>query len=229
MYKIILNEKVIDVVKTPHFFRVMPTGHIAFTDKNSAQGIVGSNNKTLYAFSKVDNKEFDIVTIEEISAEEFNILYSMLNSDSEQLMAKVALENAKQRAINRISSLCKSKITDGFSVKLSDNKNYAFKLTTEDQLNLLLLENQLTAGNTRFLYHATNQPCRFFSREDMTRIVAAFKSYVQYHTTYFNVAKQYINSLTDTTKINQFVYGTDVSELTNDKSIKQILKNGGKL
>jgi hypothetical protein len=136
---------------------------------------------------------------------------------------------AKQRAIKRISSLCKSKITDGFSVKLSDGKTYDFKLTTEDQLNLILLENQLNAGSTAFLYHATNQPCRFFSREDLTRIIAAFKRHVQYHTTYFNVAKQYINSLADLTKVNKFTYGTDVTETTDNKAIKQILKNGGSL
>jgi predicted DNA-binding ArsR family transcriptional regulator len=63
----------------------------------------------------------------------------------------------------------------------------------------------------------------------MIRIIAAFKRYVQYHTTYFNVAKQYINSLTDLTKINKFTYGTDVIDAIDNKAIKQILKNGGSL
>jgi hypothetical protein len=229
MYKIILDENVIDVVKVPHFFRVLPTGHITFTDKTSAQGIVGSNNKTLYAFSPLANKELDIVTIEEIAIDEFNRLKSLLNSDSEQNIAVSELKKARQIAINRISSFCKSKITDGFSIKLSDGATYNFKLTTEDQLNLLLLENQLSAGCTSFLYHATNQPCRFFSREDMTRIIAAFKRYVEYHTTYFNVAKQYINSQTDLDKVNKFTYGTDVSSIVADPVIKRILKNGGNL
>lgn len=228
MYKIILDGKVIDIVKTPHFFRVLPTGHVAFTDKTSAQGIVGSDNKTLYAFSKLADKELDIVTIEEITIEEFNRLQSLLNSNSGD-DSNSELVKAKQRAIKRISSLCKSKITDGFSVKLSDGKTYDFKLTTEDQLNLILLENQLNAGSTTFLYHATNQPCRFFSREDMTRIIAAFKRYVEYHTTYFNVAKQYLNSQIDIEKINKFTYGTDVSSLVTDPVIKRILKNGGNL
>ncbi len=228
MYKIILDGKVIDIVKAPHFFRVLPTGHVAFTDKTSAQGIVGSDNKTLYAFSKLANKELSVVAIEEITTEEFNRLQSLLNSNSSD-DSNSDLAKAKQRTIKRISSLCKSKITDGFSVKLTDGKTYDFKLTTDDQLNLILLENQLNAGSTNFLYHATNQPCRFFSREDMTRIIAAFKRYVQYHTTYFNVAKQYINSLTDLTKINKFTYGTDVTESVDNNAIKQILKNGGSL
>ena len=39
MYKIIHNNKVIDVVKVPHFFKLLATGHVAFTDRTSAQGI----------------------------------------------------------------------------------------------------------------------------------------------------------------------------------------------
>jgi hypothetical protein len=91
------------------------------------------------------------------------------------------------------------------------------------------IEGQLNAGAETFIYHATNQPCRFFSREDMTKIISTFKRYTLYHTTYFNVAKQYINSLVDIEKANTFTYGTDVSEVVDDIVIKQILKNGGNL
>jgi hypothetical protein len=50
MYKIIQNNKVVDVVQIPHFVRFLRSGHVAFTDKTSAQGIVGSDDKTLYYF-----------------------------------------------------------------------------------------------------------------------------------------------------------------------------------
>ena len=124
--------------------------------------------------------------------------------------------------------MCKNKITSGFSVKLSDNQEYSFKLTTEDQLNLMSIENQLNAGEKTFIYHATNQPCRTFSFEDMSIIIKAFKQHVLFHTTYFNVAKQYVNSLVNIDAVNAFTYGTDVFNVIDDKRIRQIL-SGGKL
>jgi hypothetical protein len=63
----------------------------------------------------------------------------------------------------------------------------------------------------------------------MINIISVFKRYTLYHTTYFNIAKQYINSLVDISKVNLFVYGDDVSSMTDDVVIKQILKNGGNL
>lgn len=227
MYKIIQNDKVIDVVKYPRFVSFLASGHIAITDKTSAQGIAGSDNETVYSF--IPRFGYQTVTIKEITPEEFSRLQNLLNSNQEISADDSALAEAKREAIKRLSSICKKKITSGFSIILSDGESYDFKLTTEDQLNLMSIEGQLNAGAETFIYHATNQPCRFFSREDMTKIITTFKRYTLYHTTYFNVAKQYINSLVDIEKANTFTYGADVSEVVDDIVIKQILKNGGNL
>ena len=227
MYKIIQNDKVIDVVKYPRFISFLPMGHIAITDKTQAKGIVGSDNQTVYSFQP--RSGYSAVSIEEINMEELERLQGLLGSDQEVSADESALATAKRDTIKRLSNLCKSKITSGFSVVLSDGETYDFKLTTEDQLNLMSIEGQLNAGAETFIYHATNQPCKFFSREDMTKIIATFKRHTLYHTTYFNVVKQYINSLVDIEKVNRFTYGTDVSETAKDVIIKQILKNGGNL
>ena len=227
MYKIIQNDKVVDVVKYPRFVSFLPTGHIAITDKTSAHGIVGSDNKTIYSFKS--NAKYSTVSIEEITLKELERLQCLLGSGQEVSADESALAEAKKEVIRRMSNICKNKITSGFSVVLSDGETYNFKLTTEDQLNLMSIEGQLNAGAETFIYHATNQPCRFFSREDMYKIISTFKRYTLYHTTYFNVAKQYINSLVDIEKVNRFTYGTDVSEVVDDIVIKQILKNGGNL
>lgn len=229
MYKIIQNDKVIDVVQYPKFVRFLPTGHVAMTDRSSAQGIVGSDNKTLYSFKHGAHKNAEVATIKEITLEEFNSLQWLLNSGQEPIANVDALVAAKNGAIKHLSIVCKDKITAGFSITLSDNKTYDFKLTAEDQLNLMVIENQLNAGVEVILYHATNEPCRFFQREDMTKIIAAFRQHIQYHTTYFNIAKQYINSLTDIKKVKAFTYGNDVSSFAQDPVIKQILKNGGNI
>ncbi len=227
MYKIVHNEKVVDVVKIPHFFKLLSSGHVAFTDKSSAHGIVGSDGKTLYSFKPTARKDVVVASIEEITLDELNRLQGLLSSGQEPSADESALAVAKRSMIKRLSSICKNKIIAGFSIVLSDGKSYDFKLTTEDQLNLLALENQLNSGVETFIYHSTGQPCRFFSRDDITKIVNAFRRYTLYHTTYFNVAKQYLNSLVDIEKVNRFTYGADVSEVVDDVVIKQILKNGG--
>jgi hypothetical protein len=227
MYKIIQNNNVIDVVKYPRFVNFLTSGHIAITDKTSANGIVGSDNQTLYSFQP--RHGYTTVSIEEIGIEELERLQGLLGSGMEVSADESTLAAAKRDVIKRLSNICKAKITSGFSVILSDGESYNFKLTTEDQLNLMSIEGQLNAGTETFIYHATNQPCRFFSREDMTKIISTFKRYTLYHTTYFNVAKQYINSLVDIEKVNRFTYGTDVSETVKDIVIKQILKNGENL
>ena len=229
MYKIIQNDKVIDVVQVPRFVSFLATGHVALTDKTSAQGIVGSDGQTIYSFKPVQHKGIEVAEIKEITMEEFSRLQGLLNSNQEVSADESALAKAKRDTITRLSSICKNKITAGFSITLSDDEAYNFKLTTEDQLNLMSIEGQLNAGAETFIYHATNQPCKFFSRDDMIKIINAFKRYTLYHTTYFNVAKQYINSLTAIEKVNTFSYGTDVSEAIDDVVIKQILKNGGNL
>lgn len=229
MYKIIQNNKVIDVVKLPRFVSFLKSGHVTITDKTSAQGIVGSDNITLYSFKPVSRKGVAVVSIEKIDQDEFSRLQRLLNSNQEVSADESALAKAKKNIISRLSNICKNKITSGFSVNLSDGESYSFRLTTEDQLNLMSIENQLNGGAETFIYHATGQPCRFFTREDMIKIISTFRHYTLYHTTYFNVAKQYINSQVSIEKVNMFIYGTDVSEATDNIVIKQILKNGENL
>ena len=227
MYKIIKDNKVIDIVRIPRFVNFLASGHIAITDKASAQGIASSDDKTIYRIDNAAPNNFELVTIETISEEEFNRLSSLLNSNKEVIADESVLASTKRSVINRLSNICKTKITAGFFITLSDGEKYNFKLTTEDQLNLMLMENQLLSGAETFIYHATNQPCKIFLREDIIKVIQAFKHCVLYHTTYFNAAKQYINSLTDLEKINLFTYGTDISDKVDDIVIKQILKNGG--
>jgi hypothetical protein len=227
MYKIIQNNKVIDVVKYPQFIKFLASGHVAITDKTSANGIIGSDNETAYSFQP--HQKYQTVTIEKITPKEFERLQGLLNSNQEICANELVLAQARQSKINQLSRQCKTFISAGFSITLSDGESYSFKLTAEDQLNLMSIESQLNAGAETVIYHATSQPCRIFSRDDMLKVIKAFRHHVTYHTTYFNVAKQYINSLTDMEKINNFSYGIDVSATIKDRTVKQILRNGADL
>lgn len=229
MYKIMQNNKVIDVVHVPNFVSFLPTGHIAMTDKASAHGIIGSDEKTIYSFMPIAGKDYKVVSIEYITLSEFNRLKNLLNSDNATSVNNLVLRTTRANKILELSTLCKNKITEGFSVRLLDDNWYNFRLTAEDQLNLMLLENQLNSDSDIFVYHATNQPCKAFEREDIVKVIKAFRKYVTFHTTYFNVAKQYINSLTDIVKINEFNYGNDIPYEVDDEVVLAVIKNGDKL
>ncbi len=229
MYSIIYESKIIDVVQNPTFVKVLPSGHVAFTDKASANGIIGSDEKTIYGFEQVNRKNVKVVIINEISEDEFNRLKGLLNSGKEITADKLALADAIDKAISDLSETCNSKIIEGFSVRLTDGKKHSFRLTTEDQINLLNLENQLNSGIQTFIYHATGEACKVFTREEVLKIIKAYRKHILYHTTYFNVAKQYLNSLVSIDKVTEFTYGADISRATDDKAIKQILKNGGSI
>lgn len=226
MYKIILNNKIIDVVKHPKFIKYLANGHIALTNPSSANGIVGSDNKTLYSFCYIDGRREPIVSIAEIDENEFSRLECLLNSEDPVYADETVLINAKQQKLEFLSAICKNKITAGFTLNFAGEK-HNFKLTLEDQLNLIQIENRIAAGDTCFVYHATGEPCRMYSKREMLKITKAFRKHVQYHTTYYNVVKQYINSLTDIDKINQFEYGMDISFAVDDVVLKQILERGG--
>ena len=81
MYKILYEGHIVDVVRNPSFLKFLPSGHIAITDKSSAQGIAGSDAVTVYSFAPIADKNIPVVTIEKITAKEFNRLKSLLNSD----------------------------------------------------------------------------------------------------------------------------------------------------
>ena len=171
MYKILHEGTVIDVVRNPSFVKFLSSGHIAITDKMSAQGIVGSDKKTVYSFSLIPDLSMRVVSIEEIDLKEFNRLFSLLNSSDRPDPDLLAAKNA---TIDTLSEICNNKIIAGFTIKLSDGNNYNFSLTPEDQLNLLALENQLSSGEDVFVYHAVGMPCKLFTRIDMSKIINAY-------------------------------------------------------
>ena len=226
MYSVIYEDKIIDVVQKPTFIKVLPSGHIAFTDKASANGIKGSDDKTLYAFETTCREDMKVVTVNEISENEFNRLKGLLNSGRSITANKDNLEEYINKAISNLSEACNTRITEGFSLRLSDNKKHHFRLTAEDQLNLLNLENQFNNGVQTFVYHSTGEPCKVFTREDFLKILKAYRKHVLYHTTYFNAAKQYIKSQTDIDKVVAFSYGMGITWTVSDPAIQKILCEG---
>lgn len=229
MIKIIQDDKVIDVVRRPKYIKFLSPKRIAITNKALAQGVVGSDNIKVYSYAPVEAKTAGVVTVSEIGQEEFERLAALLEAEEVVSADLVNLAKVKDNVIHSLSASCNKAITAGFAVKLSDGDLHEFKLTTEDQLNLLMLENQLNAGARTFVYHATNKPCEVFSKKDMTKILEAFRRHVLYHTTYFNAAKQYIKAQVDVDKVTALEYGADISDKVSSADVRRILRTGGKV
>ena len=229
MYKVIYDNKIIDVLRYPTYLMFLNNGNVTTTGQTSAQGVAGSDGDTLYALTKEALKvrpTLKLVTLCEITEAEYDELRIRLDGGEKVNADASELAKAKTTKIAILSQQCRSKIIGGFSIELSGGVQ-GFKLTTEDQLNLMRLEAQLREGtNDIFIYHATNEPCRVFSTTDLQKVLNAAQKHMNYHTTYFNVAKQYVNSLTEVESVQLFTYGTDVSSIVTDPVIKQILKRG---
>ena len=145
MIKIIQDNKVIDVVKYPKYVKFLSPKRIAMTNKALAQGVVGSDGTKIYSYTPVESKTAGVVTVAEICQEEYDHLSALLSAEETVSADEVSLAKAKEALIRKLSESCNKAITAGFTVKLSSGNTQDFKLTTEDQLNLLMLENQLNA------------------------------------------------------------------------------------
>ena len=233
MYKVIYDNRIIDVLRYPTYLRFLTNGNVTTTGQTSAQGVAGSDGDTVYALTKEALKIrplLKLVTLCEVSEADYDRLKALLDGGEKVNADESELTQAKNTKIAVLSQQCRSKIIGGFTIIMSDGTEQSFKLTTEDQLNLMRLEAQLRDGtNDIFVYHATNEPCKVFSATDLQKLLNAAQKHMNYHTTYFNVAKQYVNSLTDIKSVQLFTYGTDVTSIATDPVIKQILKRGDQI
>ena len=96
MYKVIQDNRIIDVVKHPKFIKFLTTGHIAMTGYSAADGLVGSDNETLYCFAPIKGRDLQIVRVAEINEAEFSRLTGLLNSGQVISADESALVKAKR-------------------------------------------------------------------------------------------------------------------------------------
>lgn len=229
-YKFMSNGNIVDIAENPRFVRFTKSGKTVGSELTGAHGVYGYQLKTLYSIAgrpKKSKVALQEVTLHKIQESEYSALVDKLEKSDTPWNLSPTLAAVRKHKIEVFSSICQQSITNGVKVSLSDGKEHKFRLTAEDQLNLLGIENALNRGETSFIYHATDEACRIYSKEDMARVVKAFKAHTLYHTTYFNIAKQYINTLDNVRDIDLFIYGEDLSGFVTDSVLKSILRNKG--
>ena len=231
MYKLIVDNIVVDVVNKLRYVRYIPElNKVVITTAASAHGVCGSDNKTFYALPQVivpkEKSYWKVARAIKICEKEYNELKSALKTN-DFVTPDYLLEAERTQKITELSNACKEAIISGFSCKLSDGKNHHFKLTIEDQLNLVDIQKEFDSGAEKIIFHATNELCYPYSRDDIKIILTEASAHKRHQTTYFNILKNCIYTIYDLETIKAIKYGDNVKDLpvsiTIDTTVEELL------
>lgn len=135
------------------------------------------------------------------------------------------LEDVKYQKIQEISNICNQTITNGIDVKLSNGEINHYSLKTEDQINLFNRQIQIANGLDKFEYHADGEPCVYYTKDDMQKIIDETTKFISYHTTYCNSMFNWIKSLSDKIEVDIINYGDAIPEQYQSDVLKDYMKN----
>lgn len=170
-------------------------------------------------------KEFPVIQITEIPQEEYEALYNAIRSNkqieieqeepeqdatNESDGTDITIDYVKEAKVKEMKTEYNKMITNGFDVELSDNQSHHFSLTVQDQLNLITSSQMVADGAETIPYHADGELCKYYTSEDMEKIIAKANAFKTYHVAYFNSLKTYIGSLRSMAKIAAITYGSSI-------------------
>lgn len=136
---------------------------------------------------------------------------------------KASVEYLQNQKIAEMSTICNETIINGFDLVLSDGIKYHFSLTTQDQLNLITLSAEISAGAFAIPYHADDGLCKYYSASDMLKIIEMARNFKMYHTTYFNSLKAYIKSISNKEDIEKVWYGMTLDAEYQSDVLKEFM------
>ena len=226
-YKVISEHRVIDVLDDPMFCKY--TGAAipwVKSDPTSADGVVSSDSSVIYLIKEMENGSEDRqqVILYEITGEEYADIREKLDNGIAVYDDELApLMNAMEEKIAQMSAACRSAISKGFSLTLSDGEEHRFSLTTEDQGNIEQMRADINSGETLIPYHADSELFRYFSAEDASAVIAEKRRHILYHTAYFNSLKAYIKSLDAISAISSVAYGSEIPEAYRSEVYRDLL------
>lgn len=234
-YKIIQNDKVISVIAAPVWVTQLPNGSIIRCNLPNAIGVVSEDgSQTLHiagakAFSDTGREFEDVeaVYIEEAEAEELKTLLGLgasIGNDSDISWAEEdpvvvdpvpeedesTLSEVKDRKIARLMAESRQVIYDGVDVALSDGTSEHFALGIDEQLDLITLYSLASAGIEQIPFHNSTGECKYYSGEDILRIINAANKLKMYHAAYMDSLKKWILSLSSISEIGSVNYGDTI-------------------
>lgn len=217
MFKVLSGNLTVDVLQKIKWIRFLRKfDDVIVTDKTSADGFYGSDNKTIYRLEGKycpPLKTYKVGTLVAITEEEYRDLSRQLTAATSSGLDLDRLNIIRDSKISQLSSVCKQKISSGIKIKLSDQKYHSFSLTIEDQQNISNLYTEVLQGAKTGLYHEDGKLCQFYTDSDIKVLFREAQRHIKYHTTYFNLLKNRILEMTSTAKIQEIYYGINLSEV----------------
>lgn len=134
------------------------------------------------------------------------------------------LEQIRTLKKSEISDACEQTIYNGIDVEMSTGTQH-FSLTEKDQINIFGLQATIQSGAKQIEYHSDGNPCKYYSVEDIQKLIVAAMSFVKYHTTYCNSLNVWINEETDAQTISEMYYGMEIPEEHQSEVLKDYIKN----
>lgn len=230
-YKLINGQNIVGVATQDDFLKFQTKNAILLTCGARTAQYVMSGGQLYHADWMInvstERYQYTMADVIEIEEEEYNALYEALNDgqdiqvipDSpepqepeEQDEDEITVPFLREKTIERMSTMCATVIKEGVDVVLSDGHQHHFSLTWQDQMNLSNLAMAIQAGAESLPYHADGELCAYFSAEDLMSIINTAKAFIEYHVTYFNSLKAYIESLRSINTLSRVTYGMEIPE-----------------
>lgn len=229
-YKLILDNTIIGVITSNNFIYYSPVAQCYLRcDETKGEYISykGQLYRTTWMWPIVVQEDYIEVQVNKISESEYNVLKEIFEvkeeieiEDDEEIPIPTpiepeenpTLEFVRTAKIDEMSYFCHKTIEAGFDLAIRGETKH-FSLTTQDQLNLMSLS-ITTQIQTQSLipYHADGEECEFYTVEEINQIISEATTFKNYHLSYYNSLKTYINTLDTIEAIAAITYGTPVPD-----------------
>ena len=139
------------------------------------------------------------------------------------------LDELKAQKISEMNTAQQESIQNGVNVTLSDGTVEHFTLTDHDQTSLMGLQTKVAQGETQIPWHTSdvNEPCKYYSNTDMALITETAMQLVMYAVTYFRDLRIYINSMEDSTSVQNVTYGMIIPKEYRSEVLADIYASKG--
>lgn len=139
------------------------------------------------------------------------------------------LDELKEQKIAEMNAAQQESIQNGVDVTLSDGTIEHFTLTDHDQTSLMGLQTKVTQGEKQIPWHTSdvNEPCKYYSNTDMALITETAMQAVTFAVTYFRDLRIYINSMEDSTSVQNVTYGMTIPKKYRSEVLADIYTSKG--
>lgn len=123
--------------------------------------------------------------------------------------------------IESLDNQCEQTIFAGIDIELSIGTEH-FTCNYQDQINLTALSTKLVSRTGEIEWHPADEsvPCKYYSVEDMAKIMESLMAFKSYHITYFRDLRRYVRSFTKISDLENVWYGMAIPEEYKSEVLK---------